>query len=97
MHSVNLRTTKERPQDSSYPEKNAGPSKFKVTHQVHINTIGVGPDMVEAFHKAKSQWIRDAVKMNELPDFCHLTVVSGLRRVQLSDNCTHIAKYTGIH
>ena len=90
MHSVSI-PNRERPQEMF------GLIMFRVTHQIHIDTIRVGPQMVKTFQEAESQWVRNVMEMNELLDFCHLTVVAGLCGVQLSDNCTHIAKYTGIH
>ncbi len=72
-------------------------AKFKVTHQSHINTIGVGPDMVETFQQSELQGIWNVVETNELLDLGHLIVVASLGRVQSIDNGIYVTKNTRVH
>lgn len=48
-----------------------------LTHRVHVNTIGVGPGMLEVLLKALAEWVGDLVEADEFLHPQHLGVVTG--------------------
>lgn len=72
-------------------------SEFWLTHQGHVNAMSIFPDMIETFHYADLQILRDAVETNELLDSCLLMVIAGLRCVHSIDQYGYITENTRIH
>lgn len=67
------------------------------TYTIHVNTVGVGPGVLEVLLQslAKATW--DLMEADELFDSQHLGVVASCTRVQPLDNGRNIPKYAGIH
>lgn len=67
------------------------------TYHVHINTVGIGPGMLEELLKTLTKDIGDLVEPDELLDLLHLGMVPSGTGIQALNDGTHVTKYTRIH
>lgn len=66
-------------------------------YRVHINSVSVGPWVLEILLQPLPQWIGNLVKADELFDPQHLSMVASRARVQSLNDGRDIPKNTGIH
>lgn len=66
-------------------------------YRVHINSISVGPRVLEILLQPLPQGVGNLVKADELFDPQHLSVIASRARVQSLNDGRDIPKNTGIH
>ena len=68
-----------------------------LTHHVHVDTVGVGPCVLEVFFEALTEGVGDDVEANELLYLLHLRVVACGAGVETLNDRRNVAKNTRIH
>lgn len=66
-------------------------------YRVHVDTVGVGPGVLEILLQPLPQRVGDLVEADELLDAQHLGVIARRARVQPLDDGGDVAKDAGVH
>jgi len=67
------------------------------TYHIHIDSVRIGPGVLEVLLEALAERIGNLVEANELLDLLHLGVVARRARVETLNDGAHVAKDARVH